>query len=161
MFERLGSLTYRLRYLIVVAWIVAAAWAVLFAPSLATEGMTDQTAFLPSYTQSMQAHDALEAAFPGSTSASSATLTFARDGGLTDADRSYVEAVAAWITSGEAPQGLRDVVTTVDTVESRPELESMLRSADGELEMITVNLDTVLAGGAGDVVITSLRDHLA
>ncbi len=161
MFERLGSLTFRYRFAIVLAWIVAAAWAVLFAPSLAAEGMTDQTAFLPPYTASMQAHDALEAAFPGSTSASSATLTFSRQGGLTDADRAYIEATAAWLTSDEAPQGLRDAVTTVDTADSRPELASALRSDDGELEMATVNLNTVLAGGAGDVVIGSLRDYLA
>jgi RND superfamily putative drug exporter len=161
MFERLGSLTFRYRFAIVLAWIVAAAWAVFFAPSLAAEGMTDQTAFLPPYTASMQAHDALEAAFPGSTSASSATLTFSREGGLTDADGAYIEATAAWLTSDEAPQGLRDAVTTVDTADSRPELASALRSDDGELEMATVNLNTVLAGGAGDVVIDSLRDYLA
>ena len=161
MFERLGSLTYRFRFLIVAAWVVAAVWAVLFAPSLASEGMTDQTAFLPDYTESMKAHDALEAEFPGSTSASSATLTFVRETGLTDADHAYVEDVAAWITSDRAPQGLREAVTTVDTAVSRPELDSMLRSGDGKLEMITVNLNTVLAGGAGDVVINSLRGHLA
>ncbi len=161
MFERLGSLTYRYRFAIVLAWAVAAVWAVLFAPSLASQGMTDQTAFLPSYTASMQAHDALERSFPGSTSASSATLTFTREGGLTDADRAYMAETAAWITSAEAPAGLRDAVSTVDTAESRPELASMLESDDGQLAMMNVNLNVVLAGGAGDVVIASLRDHLA
>ncbi len=160
MFERLGSLTFRYRFAIIFAWIVAAVWAVLFAPSLAAEGMTDQTAFLPPYTASMQAHDALETAFPGSTSASSATLTFSRGGGLTDADGAYIEATATWLTSSEAPEALRDAVTTVDTADSRPELASALRSDDGELEMATVNLNTVLAGGAGDVVIGSLRGYL-
>ena len=52
MFERLGSLTYRFRFLIVLAWIAGAVWAVSFAPSLASEGMTDQTAFLPADTES-------------------------------------------------------------------------------------------------------------
>ncbi len=161
MFERLGSLAYRFRYAIALGWVVAAAWAVLLAPSLASEGMTDQAAFLPSYTASMQAHDALESAFPGSTSASSATLTFSRAGGLTDADRAYVAETAAWVTGDAAPAGLRDAVTTVDTADSRRELASSLRSDDGELEMASVNLNTVLAGGAGDVVIGALRDHLA
>ncbi len=161
MFERLGSLTFRFRFAIALAWIGAAAWAVFLAPSLASEGMTDQTAFLPPYTASMQAHDALERAFPGSTSASSATLTFSRDGGLTNGDRAYIEETAAWITGDQAPQGLRDAVTTVDTADSRPELASSLRSDDGELEMANVNLNTVLAGGAGDVVIKALRVHLA
>ena len=161
MFERLGSLTYRYRFAIVLVWIGAAAWAVLFAPSLAAEGMTDQAAFLPSDTASMQAHDALERAFPGSTSASSATLSFSRSGGLTDDDRAYMAETAAWITSDAAAAGLRSAVASVDTAESRPELASMLRSADGELELMTVNLTVVMAGGAGDVVVSSLRNHLA
>ncbi len=161
MFERLGSLTYRLRYAIVLAWIAGAAWAVLFAPSLAAEGMTDQTAFLPPSAASVQARDSLEAAFPGSTSMSSASLAFSRDGGLTDADRAYIAETAAWITSADAPAVLRDAVAGVETAASRPELASLLRSADGELEMMNVNLDVVMAGSAGDAVVGALREHLA
>ena len=161
MFERLGSLTYRLRYAIVLAWIAGAAWAVLFAPSLAAEGMTDQTAFLPPSAASVQARDSLEAAFPGSTSMSSASLAFSRDGGLTDADRAFIAETAAWITSADAPAGLRDAVAGVETAASRPELASLLRSADGELEMMNVNLNVVMAGSAGDAVVGALREHLA
>jgi RND superfamily putative drug exporter len=161
MFERLGSLTYRFRFVIVLAWIAGAAWSIFFAPSLAAEGMTDQTAFLPSYTASMQAHDSLERTFPGSTSVSSATISFSRDGGLTDADRAFMADTASWITGDESPSSLRDAVTSVDTAASRPELVSMLRSADGALEMMNVNLNVVMAGSAGDVVVGSLREHLA
>jgi RND superfamily putative drug exporter len=161
MFERLGSLTYRFRFLIVLAWLAGAAWSVLFAPSLAAEGMTDQTAFLPPGTASMEAHDALERAFPGSTSVSSAQLVFARDGGLTDADHAYIGDMAAWLTGDEAPQVIRDAVAGVETAASRPELESLLRSEDGELEMVNVNLDVVMAGAAGDAVVAALREQLA
>ena len=43
MFERLGSITFRYRFAILVLWIAAAVGSVLFAPSLAKEGMTDQS----------------------------------------------------------------------------------------------------------------------
>ncbi|MEW6226028.1 MAG: MMPL family transporter, partial [Chloroflexota bacterium] len=161
MFERLGSFTYRYRYAIVVAWLVGAAGSVLFAPSLATQGMTDQAAFLPPGSESAQARRALEAAFPGATATSSATLSFTRDGGLTDADRAYIADTAAWATGTEAPAAVRDAVTDVATAASRPELETMLRSEDGALELMTLNLDVVATGGGADAVVSALREHLA
>ena len=161
MFERLGSLTYRFRFLIVLAWAAAATWAVFFAPSLAAEGLTDQTAFLPPYAASAQADEALERTFPGSTSVSSTTLVFTRDGGLTEADHAFVADTVAWMASADAPPVLRDAISSVDTATSRPELESRLRSADGELEMVNVNLDIVMAGSGGDAVVAAFRERLA
>ena len=161
MFERLGVQAYRLRYLIVVVWVVAAVLSVKFAPSLASSGAADQASFLPAYAPSVQAADALEKAFPGAAASSSATLTFSRDAGLTDADRTYLQSVATWTTSADAPQELRDAVLSVDSAVSRPELASMLRSSDGVLELLTVNLNVGSAGGLADTIVTQLRDHLA
>ncbi len=161
MFERIGVLAYRLRYLIVIVWVVAAVLSVTFAPSLASAGAADQASFLPGYAPSVQAADALEKAFPGAAASSSATLTFSRDDGLTDADRAYLESVATWTTSADAPRELREAVLSVDSASSRPELASMLRSSDGVLELLTVNLNVGSAGGLADTIVTQLRDHLA
>ena len=161
MFERIGVLAYRLRYLIVIVWVIAAVLSVKFAPSLASAGAADQASFLPGYAPSVQAGHALEAAFPGAAASSSATLTFSRDDGLTDADRAYLESVATWTTSADAPRELRDAVLSVDSAVSRPELASMLRSSDGVLELLTVNLNVGSAGGLADTIVTQLRDHLA
>ncbi|MHB8892935.1 MAG: MMPL family transporter, partial [Candidatus Limnocylindrales bacterium] len=161
MFERLGSLTYRFRYLIVVLWVVGSVAAVRLAPSLASAGSTDQASFLPAFAPSVQARDAIERAFPGATSASAATLSFSRATGLSDADRAYLADVAAWMTSTDAPAELRDAVTGTESAVSRPELEKMLRSNDGQLELLVVNLDIATAGSAGTVVVAAMRDHLA
>ena len=161
MFERLGSLTFRFRFLVVAAWAVAAVAAVLWAPSLAAEGLTSQTDFLPANVDSVSAHRAMNGAFPGEMAASSATLSFSRTGGLTDADRAYIAGYAAWASGPDAPAEVRDAVTTVATAESRPELATMLRSQDGELELMTINLDVATAGSAADAVVAALREHLA
>ncbi len=161
MFEGLGSRTYRYRYLIVAAWIVAAVFAVKLAPSLASQGATDQASFLPSFAPSVLARDAVEQAFPGATSPSAATISFSRDAGLTEADRAYLAAYAAWVTSADAPAAVRTAVTKVDSVDSRPELASMLKSDDGALELVNVNLNVGSAGGAADVIVSALRDHAA
>ena len=159
MFEGLGSRTYRYRYLIVAAWIAAAVVAVQFAPSIASQGTADQAAFLPSSASSVVAQQALEQAFPGSTSTSSATITFSRDSGLTDADRAYVDAYGTWIRSAQAPADVRDAVTGVDTARTRPELASMLQSSDGQLELLNANLDISSAGDQAGAVVAALRAH--
>ncbi len=161
MFERLGSATYRFRFLIVAGWVAGGLACALLAPSLAGSGSTDQASFLPASAPSVQARDALERAFPGSTSASSATVTFERPGGLTDADRAFRDVFAAWTTSAEAPGELRVAVTGTETADSRPELVSMLRSEDGQLELLVVNLDVESAGDAAGIVVEQLREQLA
>jgi RND superfamily putative drug exporter len=161
MFARLGSLAFRFRFVVLAVWVVAAGAALLLAPSLAKVGSTDQSSFLPSTTESIRARTVLERAFPSEVSAGSATISFSRDSGLTEADRSYIAGVASWITGPQAPAALRDIVSSVQTPESDPQLAGMMRSADGTLELMSVNLTVAsLAGGAGDAV-NALRAHLA
>jgi len=140
-FEALGSKTYKFRYLIVVVWILAMVASAKLAPSLAGRAASDQAAFLPANAPSMLANDALEKAFPGATATSTATLTFSRNTGLTDADRAYLDATATWTTSADAPTELRSAVTGTASAASRPELESMLTSSDGKLVLLLVNLN--------------------
>ena len=161
MFERLGSLAYRLRYLILVAWVIVAAAALVLAPSLAKEGSTDQSSFLPPTAESVLARNALEKAFPREVAASTATVAFTRQSGLTSADRAHIGQVAGWITGSSSPADLSTVVASVDTPESNPEMASMMRSPDGTLELMNVNLKVAsMAGGAGNAV-DALRSHLA
>ena len=161
MFERLGSAAFRFRFLIVVAWIAAAAAALAFAPSLATVGSTEQSSFLPATTESIRARTVLEGAFPSGVAAGVATISFARESGLTAADRTYIGQVGSWITGPDAPADLRDIVSSVQTPESDPQLAPMMRSPDGQLELMSVNLTVAsLAGGAGGAV-DALRTHFA
>ena len=156
MFERLGSFAFRFRFFILVGWIAAAMAALAFAPSLAKVGSTDQSSFLPATAESVQARAALERAFPSEVSAGSATIAFSRASGLTDADRAYIAQTASWITGPDAPTGLGDIVSSVQTAESDPQLASMMRSDDGVLELMTVNL-TVSPLAGGDRAVEALR----
>lgn len=160
MFERLGSFAFRFRFLILVAWVAAAAVALVFAPSLTEVGSTDQSSFLPATTESIEARTVLERAFPKEVSAGSATIAFVRDSGLSEADSTYIGQVASWITGPDAPAELRDIVSSVQTPASDPQLATLMRSPDGKLEMMTVNMTvSSLAGGAAGAV-DALRAHL-
>jgi RND superfamily putative drug exporter len=161
MFQRLGSFAFRFRFLILVVWIVAAGAALALAPSLAQVGSTDQSSFLPATAESIQARTLLERAFPTEVSAGSTTLAFYRPSGLTAADHAYIAAVASWIRSPQAPAGLRDIVSSVQTPESDPQLASMMRSPDGELELVNVNLTVASLAGGASTAVDALRTHLA
>jgi RND superfamily putative drug exporter len=160
MFERLGSWTYRFRFLILIAWIVAAVFMAKAAPSLSGAGSTDQTSFLPANSPSRFAKDAIERAFPGSTSSSSATITMDRPGGLTDADLAWRDAFTAWVVSDSAPERLRSAATDTSTADSRPELKELFRAPDGTFELFSVDLNVADAGDDAKAVVGLLRDHL-
>ncbi len=161
MFERLGSATFRFRFLILLAWIAAGVFMATQAPSLAGSGSTDQTTFLPANAPSVQAKNALERAFPGSTSSSSATITMDRPTGLTDADRAWRDELTAWAVSDQAPEELRAAATEAETADSRPELAELFRAEDGTFELFVINLNVAEAGDAARVVTEQLREHIA
>jgi RND superfamily putative drug exporter len=160
MFQRLGRFDFRFRYAIVAVWAALAIGALAFAPSLAQVGSTDQSTFLPARAESVQARDLVARAFPGEDSAGVATIAFSRASGLTAADHAYIAETAAWLTGSDAPPALRNVVKNVATADAHPELEAMLRSRDGALELVNVNLSVAgYQNGAHDAI-TALRAHL-
>ncbi len=161
MFERLGRIVFRLRYAVVVAWAVAAVAAAVLAPSLTDVGSADQASFLPKQAEAMVAQAALDRAFPDEASAGTATLAFSRAGALTDADRAYIAATAAWITGSSAPAKLADLVTGVVGVTDHPELASMLKSTDGELELLQVRLSVAAFQPEANDAVAALREHLS
>ena len=140
--------------------MVGAVFMAKAAPSLSGQGATDQTTFLPANSPSRIAKDAIERAFPGSTSSSSATITMDRPGGLTDADLAWRDAYADWVVSDAAPERLRSAVTDTSTADSRPELKELFRAPDGTFELFTVNLNVADAGDEAKAVVELLREHL-
>ena len=55
MFDRLGWIVLRLRYVFVAGWLVAAAMLGALAPSLSQAGSADETSFLPHDAESLAA----------------------------------------------------------------------------------------------------------
>ena len=119
MFERLGSWTYRFRFLILIAWIVGAVFMAMVAPSLPARA--DGPDHLPAgELASRVAKDAIERAFPGSTSSSSATITMDRPGGLTDGGPGLAGRVHRLGRERLGARRLRSAATDTATADSRP-----------------------------------------
>jgi RND superfamily putative drug exporter len=157
-FARVGSLVTRYRWIVVVAWAIAAIAFAAFAPSLRDVGSADETTFLPKEAESVEARAVLARAFPDEAAPGSATVVFSREGGLTDADRGYIDALPTWATT-HAPAELRDVVRNVVTLSAKPHLKAMFESADGSTQIATVNLEVASFQEAANIAIDVLRAH--
>ncbi|HXL95995.1 MAG TPA: MMPL family transporter [Streptosporangiaceae bacterium] len=102
MFLRLGRGVVRHPWLVIGIWIVAAVAIIGLAPKLGSSN--NESSFLPSHYQSVQAQNLQQSAFPTS-AAPGAIVVFERaDGGkLTAADSSQVDSIAGKLAADRIP----------------------------------------------------------
>ncbi len=93
-FTALGRFTVRYRYLIVVAWIVAAILSVRLLPSLSSVATNNTNTFLPANSPSARAAQLAGPFQQGALPTSTLVVTRA-DGPLTDADQAGIDRVEA------------------------------------------------------------------
>ena len=156
MFDRLGSLVLRLRFVFAGGWLVLAVGFGLLAPSLSLVGSADETSFLPADAQSLAARQVDAAAFPSDAAPSQALIVFSRDGGLTDADRAAIDGLRAWMSGA----GHVDGVLRYVTAEQSSSLASMYRSADSVVELARVDLNYPSFVPKTNAAIDAIRAHL-
>jgi len=161
MFERLGHIVIRFRYVFLVGWLAAALVCWLLAPSLEEEGTSDQAAFLPDESESRAAGMLLDEAFPAESAPGQAIVVFSRTGGLTDADRAYIASLPDLLRRDGLPEELAGAISGVVTAEGSPELAPYLMSEDGVAEIAQVNLSVGSFEGTTRAAVGALRDLLA
>ena len=76
MFDRLGRLVLRLRFVLVAGWAVAALGFGILGPSLASVGSADETSFLPRDAESLAARQIIAQSFPSTAAPSVALIVF-------------------------------------------------------------------------------------
>ena len=138
MFDTLGRLVLRYRWVFAGAWLAAAIGFGALGPSLSKVGSADETSFLPKDAESLAARNLVKTAFPSDAAPSQALIVFSRIGGLTDADRSAIEGLRKYFEGAGHPDGVVGYVT----VESAPSLATMMRSNDGVVELARIDLGT-------------------
>ena len=157
MFDRLGSLVLRLRFVFAVGWLVAAVGLGWLGPSLSQVGSADETSFLPADAESLTARQVGAEAFPADAAPSQALIVFSRDGGLTDADRTAIDGLRVWIAGTGHPAGVLRYVTA----EQSTSLASMFRSSDGIVELARVDLGYPSFVPETNAAVDAIRAHLA
>ena len=157
MFDRFVGLVERCAWWIIAAWVAAAAVLTLTAPSLNDVGSQDTADFLPADAPSQQADRILAQAFPGDPAREAAIIVVARDGGLTDPDRVWIEDLVADLHGPGFADDIRGVQSTVDD----PNLAPFLRSRDGAAELVIANMTRPPFSSNGTAAVERLRDRIA
>ncbi|MEJ3743496.1 MMPL family transporter [Actinomycetes bacterium KLBMP 9797] len=150
MFERLGRFVVHNPWKVIVAWLLAAAAIVVFAPSLQDVTSQDQSNFLPDDYQSMQAMRIAEEKF-AQTNDSTATVVVKRADGqaLSEADQAKV---------GELAQKVQTAgITRVTGAVTGPQM----LSENKQVQLVSVGLQGV--GDSPELLdaIPKIRDALA
>lgn len=110
-FAKAARVVIRHPWWFIAAWLVAGVVSLVLSPSLLRFTNANQSAFLPSSFESVQAQDVLNAKFPESAGASGILVVNRTDGAaLTGADQSTVTALAASLTADKIA-GVRSVAT--------------------------------------------------
>ncbi|MGQ0842843.1 MAG: MMPL family transporter [Sporichthyaceae bacterium] len=154
--NRLTRLVDRWPLLIVLAWVFAAVWMTVAAPSVRELGTADQTAFVPASAPSGRADALLRTAFPDDPTRDPAVVVLARPTGLTPADRAYVSSLSRFLTSPAAAEHVKGVQTAA----TAPELAPVLRSGDGAAELLIVSLKAQVFTVTAQDSVQFLREYL-
>src|SRR3546814_11877495 len=99
-------------------------------------GSQDTADFLPADAPSQQADRILADLFPDDPTREAAIIVVAREGGLTDADRTYIGQVAEDLRS----PSFADDISGVQTVATDPDLGPFVRSEDGAAPLMMASM---------------------
>jgi RND superfamily putative drug exporter len=141
-----------------VLWLVIVAVSVAVAPDFTEVATYDENAFLPSGAGSLRGAALVRDGWPGDNFTRSGVVVFIRDdGALTRADTAYAGALAEWLRSDEAPEGLGRITTHLD----EPELEDALLSEDRHAMLLIAGFDVPPFSPPGHDVVRAIRGRIA
>jgi RND superfamily putative drug exporter len=140
MLNKLGSFIAKNRWWVIAVWIVIAVTITVFAPKLSSVTSSDQTSFLPSKYESVQAQKIADKAFPDSKNDVEILLLQRQDGGkLTAADHTAIRALARNLQAARLP-GVVSAKTSAEVV-----------SKNGTAQMVRIEVKGQATGGTEDV----------
>lgn len=143
MLNKLGNFIARNRWWVIGVWVILAVVITVFSPKLSSVTSSDQTSFLPSKYESVQAARIGDKAFPQSKNDVEVLLIQRKDGGtLTAADKATIQAVATQFDA-KHPSKIVAVQTSAELV-----------SKDGTAQMVQVVVKGQATGGTEDVAVS-------
>jgi RND superfamily putative drug exporter len=139
MFEFFGRFGQKYRYYILAVWVALTIFFVIQAPTLSQVGVTDQSQFLPTQTESVYARNLIAAKFGSSSNTSASGLIVVYNAnGLTDINNKDGRNIRNWLISDEGPGYVSQVVSVYDS----EALRATLVSADNTTMMMNVGFTT-------------------
>jgi RND superfamily putative drug exporter len=151
MMQKLGAFITKYRWWVIAVWVIVSVAITAFAPKLSSVTSSDQTSFLPSRYESVQAQKIAEKSFPESKDDVEILLVQRKDGGkLTSADQAKIQQIADGLQSAHVER----------VVAART--SSLAVSKDGTSQSVQVIVSGQAAGDAKDVaLVKDIRSHVS
>lgn len=142
MLNRLGTFITRNRWWVIAVWVVLAVGITAFAPKISEVTSTDQTSFLPSKYESVQAQKIGEKAFPQSKDDTEILLVKRVNGAkLTTEDQQTIQQLTVDLKAAK--------IDRVENVTTSTEAQNV--SKDGTAQMVQITVKGQATGDAKDV----------
>lgn len=155
--RRLAGLAARHWRATLLVWLAIAAVSAVAAPDFTKVATYDDNAFLPTGADSIRGAQLMREGWPEDNFTASAVIVLLRDAGrLREPDLAYARAVASWLRSEQAPEGLGDTLTHLE----EPELEQALAAEDGQAMLMVAGLEVPPFSPAGHEIVHSLRERI-
>ena len=156
MLRWVARIVARAPWLVILAWLAAAAVLALTAPRLREVAVQDNSAFLSEREPSVLGAIELARIWPEDDIGNTGALVFRREAGLTRADAEVIREIEAWLRSDAAPDNVRSTQSPY----SRPELREALASEDGKVVLLVVLFTTAPFAPETDAAVEVIRDHV-
>ncbi len=140
MLNKLGNFIAKNRWWVIATWVVVSVGITALAPKLSSVTSSDQTSFLPSKYESVQAQKIADKAFPQSKNDSEILLVKRTDGGeLTAADHTAIQTLATKLQAAKINKivGVHYIAQNV--------------SKDGTAQIVPIEVKGQATGGTADV----------
>ena len=138
MFTVFGRFAQKYKWYILAFWLAFTVFMVIQAPLLSEVGVTDQSQFLPSQTESVYARNLLNEKFNTSNSSSSAIIVIYNPTGLTAQDMNNAKALHDWLISENGPEKISYIASIFES----ESLRSSLVSGDNTTMMMSIGFST-------------------
>ncbi|MGD8815038.1 MAG: MMPL family transporter, partial [Anaerolineales bacterium] len=142
MFQVLGKIVAKYRFVVILAWVILAAGLMLVAPDLEAVSSVDQADFLPADAPFVHAEAVLAQAFPeASTASSSVIIVDACEGNDVHAPSVWetISELEAWLASDAAPENVTQVFGPI----SQAEFADKLISQNQRIALVGVGFNSV------------------
>ncbi len=154
MFARFGRFAQKYKWYILAFWLAFTVFMVIQAPLLSDVGVTDQSQFLPSKTESVYARNLLNEKFgSGDTNSSSGLIVVYNANGLTAQDMNNAKALHDWLVSTSRPSNVKSVASIFES----ESLSATLVSADNTTMMMNVYFSVAALSDTAKQAILEIR----
>ena len=158
MFAKLAEFTRKYRIIITAVWLAVAAILFLVAPKLSKVGVTDESQFLPTNTESTTANELLQEKFVSPTPAapSNVILVIYDAKGLSGSDMQAAQDINTWLNSSAAP----NIIQGVTSVFTNDALKATLISSDQTTMMMVVNFSVSGMSTDAQTGVQQIQDYI-